>query len=219
MWIIASLFLLISIILLYGFYSRLTVEVNMKKVGQQDRIDLMINVFNGLYKKKIAFPLIKKEGPGVKVTEKTETQTKTISEEKIFTFDDVEKAKKTYQHFLKKYHHAKKHLAELVDKLRVDKVETKIQFGVGAADYTAMLSGLIWMIHGWSRLFIERKLTLACKPHHQVIPVYGATVFKMTASCIVSIRLGHLIIIGFRLWLDRGTSKHKKVGEVHGASY
>jgi len=75
------------------------------------------------------------------------------------------------------------------------------------------------MIHGWSRLIIGQKITFACKPNHQVISVYGGIVFKMTASCIVSIRLGHLIIIGFRLWLDRGMSKHKKVGEVHGASY
>ncbi|TDL34311.1 hypothetical protein E2R51_00935 [Jeotgalibacillus sp. S-D1] len=221
MWIsiAAGIACFIIFLILYVFFSKIRLQINMIKTGQNDRIDFKLKLFNGLYRKEMSIPFIKEEGGTVKYEKQSQTKSEKTTEHGSFSMNDIETAKQKYNQFLKRYKHAKQHINELLKKTSLEKWSTEIHFGVGAADYTALLSSLIWMTHSWCRLLLERKIILACQPSHRVVPLYGITAFKMSASCIVSIRLGHLMIIGVRLWLDRGQSKQKKVGEFHGASY
>lgn len=217
--IAAGIATFIIALILYGFLSKIRLTINFTRVGHNDRIDIKLKLFNGLYKKVISIPYIKEEEGSVQFQQQAQTASKKTNEQKSITIEDIETVKQKYNQFLKKYKHAKKHINELLKKMSLEKWSTEVHFGTGAADSTALLSSLIWMAHSWCRLLLERKIVVACKPNHRVVPLYGITAFKMTASCIVSIRLGNLMIIGVRLWFDRGLPKQKKVGEIHGASY
>ncbi|MEW9500677.1 DUF2953 domain-containing protein [Jeotgalibacillus marinus] len=203
-----------TLVVIYCFFSKIRIYMLLIKTGNDDRIEFTIKLLHGLFSKKVSIPFMKREGLSLKYEEQQSNK----KEEKTFTPNDLQHMKNNYDQFLNSVKNGKEHIRRIVKKSSVDRLTTDIRFGVGQADHTATLTALLWTVHGLIRTFLERTVTIACKPVHNVVPLYGQVVFKMTASCIVSIPLGHLMIIGIRLWIESGMSKQKRAGGIHGTS-
>ncbi|PPA71642.1 hypothetical protein [Jeotgalibacillus proteolyticus] len=217
MWVLAVIGAFICSVLFYIYFSKITVSISFRKTGHNDRVEITVKLFNGLINKELMVPLIKKEGLGLSYN--TSDMKTSKSENKTFTSDDAGHLQVRYQKFLKTYHDAKIHLNRLWSGIRIEQLTTDIRLGTGQADMTAYSSSLIWMLQSFLRTFLAKKVSINCRPVHKVVPLYGFKAFKMTATCIASIRFGHLMKIGIRLFLDRRMSKNLKAGEVHGTSY
>ncbi|MGD7044236.1 hypothetical protein [Jeotgalibacillus proteolyticus] len=216
MWIIAGIGSCILVLLFYIYFSKITISIQLNLRKNLHHADIQLKVFNGLYRKKFSIPLFEREGTAIVYSEQTNTET---DAEKLFSIQDMNQAKEVYDRFLQQFKHVKKHTKDLLKKVKVEKLATDVKIGLEEADWTAYLTSGIWVLNSWIILVLSPIFQFKCKPQQSVQPLYGVNAFALYLSCIASIRLGHLMIIGVRFWLDRGLPKHKKVGEVHGAPY
>ncbi|KIL46329.1 hypothetical protein [Jeotgalibacillus campisalis] len=206
MWIFAGISFIILILLIYLFYSKITMTIRINFQKGLKHADIQFKVFNGVYKKKFSIPLFEQKGEGIVYAEQTNLEEEKETE-KLFTIQDMNQAKELYDRFLQQYNHVKRHTKELVKKVKIEKLSTDVKIGLEEADWTAYLTSGVWMFHSWITLLLSSVFQLKCKPEHHVHSLFGVNAFALHLSCIASIRLGHLIVIGIRFRMDQRVPK------------
>lgn len=72
------------------------------------------------------------------------------------------------------------------------------QIGIGEADYTAILTGGLWMGKTSVVNGLEKKGVLACHPKLRIQPCFNTYYFETKMHCILSIKLRHTIYCIFK---------------------
>lgn len=80
-------------------------------------------------------------------------------------------------------------------RLNINKIDINITIGADNAHHTAVLLGLCWSAVGLLVSFLHNKLNLMEKTVN-IKPDYMGKKLKVDLFCILSVRIGHIIIVG-----------------------
>lgn len=111
--------------------------------------------------------------------------------EKKGTLTDVEKQKETMQSILDNVTGFTKITGRFLDNTRVHEFRWETILGTGDAAATGTLSGFAWA--GKSAVFalVAKMMKVRHLPHLNVSPVFQASFFRTSISCIVSFSVGN----------------------------
>ncbi|MBB6448153.1 hypothetical protein HNR44_000102 [Geomicrobium halophilum] len=197
-WVVIGL--IIIVILLMLLFIRVTVHLSYIHQDQDDEGSLTVSIFGGLIKKKWTVPTIKIDDDSFSVDyevysssvvrHKEETNKK---QEKKGTPHDAENQKDKAQSALTHVVGLTKIIHRFLKKIHVREFQWETALGTGDAASTGTVSGLVWS--GKSAVFalIATLMKVKHLPHLQVTPVFQASFFRTSLSCIVSFSLGNAI--------------------------
>lgn len=194
--IIASIVVLIFLI---TCLLRLNVVIEYSRQGVNDHFVVSIFILKGLIKYKFEIPKIDTGKKGVKYSSVKETgkneKDKSKKKEKMGYSDILQKIEK-FRNFKCKYDVLiGKALKYLRCKLIIKKLDISITIGTDNAHHTAVLIGLCWSVVGLLTSYIHNKLNLVEKTVN-IKPDYMGKKLKVDLFCILSVRIGHIIIVG-----------------------
>ncbi len=201
------LVLLIIIFLFILLYSNIKVEINFKRYDKDDILIISITVFYGIftYKKQIPFiDFIKKnEGkPGLEIKSQTkENENITSDKESIIDINEMKNFLKKYKKLYIKF---KKYIIPfktyIQKKMIFKSIYWNSEVGIGSADETAILTGIIWSIKSTFISLISNSYNLL-DTFINVTPNYNTNTVKTHINCIFTIKLGHIINAGVKTLL------------------
>ncbi|WP_129596209.1 DUF2953 domain-containing protein [Anaerophilus nitritogenes] len=143
------------------------------------------------------FDIKKNTKPFLKIKKETNKNIGESQEEKsIFTMEEMKKIYKQIKYFNRLYNHVIKYLNK---KIVIDDFFLEIKFGIGDAAVTGMVAGFLWMIEG--QIFTLIKENMNCKEMNiKVCPNFNQQIFKMNLDCIISIKIGYIIIAALKIF-------------------
>lgn len=204
--------LLILLILTFLFillYSNVKVEITFKRYNKDDILIINIAVFYGIftYKKQIPFmDLIKinNEIQGIESESQSKINKSLINDKQsIIKISEIrkylEKFKKIYNKFKKYIIPFKNYVQE---KILFKRIYWNSEIGVGNADETAIVTGIIWSIKSTFISFMSNSYNLL-DTVIDVTPNYNVNTIKTHINCIFTIKLGHIINAGIKILLIR----------------
>lgn len=205
--------MLVSILI----FMPVTISIKILKDNTNDKIILKSNTLFGLIKYKIEIPFVdlemaKNKLPFIKLnTETKKNQDGPVTENKSrITFEEMKKIKKRVEYFLKHYSNV---VGYVLEKLRSRYFLWITELGIGDAAITGMISGFFWILKGELMTIVSNNIKCS-KVILNVIPRFNEKIFKTTFHCIITIKMGYIIIAALKF----GFIFLKKDGEVYGKS-
>ena len=202
--------LLIIAVLLYVMPIAVSMEV--KRAGKNDSIIIGVKTCYGLVKLNSEIPILEllfKNGkPALKY--KLEVADKKRSRlfarfTKLFYLED---GGKLYDVFKQDKRRIISALRYISGKIAVRDFNLRLTLGTGDAAETGILYGAAWILIG-SIMALTRSHINIKEPRVAVIPVFNKVQLNMQFSCIITMRLGHIINAGIRVIPALLSSKRK----------
>ncbi|WP_207642570.1 DUF2953 domain-containing protein [Inediibacterium massiliense] len=157
--------------------------------------------FFGLFRYNMEIPFLdvdmkKNVKPFLKVRKETNEDMRVSQEEKsILTIEEMKKIHRKIKYLNRLYNHVIEYLRT---KIVMDDFFLKIEFGIGDAAVTGIISGFFWMIEGQIFTFIKENIN--CKEMNiKVCPNFNQQIFKMNLNCIISMKIGYIIIATIKI--------------------
>ena len=200
------LFFIITIILVLTVFIICLVNINVvieyNRQGVNDNFVLSFFVLKGLIKYKYEVPKIAagKKGVKYKSVKKRAKKEKDTSKKKekigyrylIKKIEAIRKFQKKYDVLLEKVY------KYLKCRIKIRKIDINVVIGTDNAHHTAVLIGICWSAAGLLLSYIQNKLNLMEKTVN-IKPDYMGKKFKVDLFCILSVRIGHIIVVGLIL--------------------
>lgn len=195
----------IAIPILFILISELKIKFLVLKDAEREEIAIDFKGLYGLLKSHFEIPFVRllkgdhlKDPIHVKTMMNVEGQDLVREEEeKKFTLESFHEMYKKSKDFYRAY---SKSIHYLMDHVKLDKFQWETELGLEDAAVTAISTGFCWMIKGSVFTFISRR----CPPEEiciNVSPYYGGFKFETSFNCIITIKLGHIIIAALKiLW-------------------
>lgn len=194
------IFLLIFCIVIYTM--PVTISMDIERTGKDDKITIGIRSFYGLLKLHSEIPfmeLIFKRGkPAVKykVELANKKRNKLLAQfTKLFTLDENSKLLEILR---KERHRLLSALKYIAGKTTIGKFYLRLSLGTGDAAETGVLYGAAWIVIG-NIMTLTRRLVNIGGIRIKVVPVFDNVLLSADFSCIIHIRLGHIINTGIRV--------------------
>lgn len=179
-----------------------TVGMALKRAGEKDKITIEVRTLYGLIQFKSEIPfleLIFKNGkPALKYrVEVTDRKRRRLFAQltKLFSLDE---GGKLFEIIKMKRHRLLAALKYLAGKTAVRKFSLRFTLGTGDAAETGILYGVAWIVIG-NIMTLTRSYLNIKEPRITVVPVFNQVQLSIDLSCIISMRLGHIINTGIRL--------------------
>ncbi|OPZ87539.1 MAG: hypothetical protein BWY74_03380 [Firmicutes bacterium ADurb.Bin419] len=196
-------FFIVTIILIFVFLILCLIKINVameyNRQGVNDHFVLSFFIFNGLVKYKYELPRLDagKKGIRFRKIKKKGKKEKDVSNKKDKTsYGDIISKIEMFRSFRKKYNILIGHIYKYLKcRLSIKKLDINISFGTDNAHHTAVLTGLCWSAVGLLVSFLHNKLNIVEKSIN-IKPDYMGKKFKVDLFCILSMRVGHIIIVG-----------------------
>ncbi|WP_160112458.1 DUF2953 domain-containing protein [Salicibibacter kimchii] len=188
------------IVLLLGLclLIRVRVHVSYTQEGRDNEGSLTVSIFRGVIKKRWEIPSIKMDDDSFSVdydvqTSDTFRKKKTKKLDKKGTPTDLEKQKETIQSTFDNVTGFTKIVRRFLQNIHMHEFRWETVLGTGDAAATGTLSGFAWT--GKSAIFalIAKMIKVRHLPHLNVTPVFQASFFRTSISCIVSFSVGNAI--------------------------
>ena len=180
--------------------SPVILNVQLKKRGNDERIDIGVNMLWGIIRFDLDIPklLLKKN--------KVEVETELEKSHKKPFFDkniDLKMTPKLAMELLCEIAIRKK---EILKKLRFFQSITKrglklqhfyweTEYGLDDAALTGVLYGFIWQGKSALLFILNKTMQIKCKPKIKIFPEFNRYLFKTELNCIFKVRVGYIIII------------------------
>lgn len=118
---------------------------------------------------------------------------------------EVAEEKRSYlmkaKELLSKIEDKKKTLAPLLryitKRIFIRKLNLKLGMGTGDAAVTGVLYGTVWIIIGSIMTYTESHVKIK-EPKIVIVPIFNRVSLSVDFSCIISIKIGHIMNIGIR---------------------
>lgn len=176
----------------------LLIHIKILKDKTNDEIVLSFKALFGLLRYKLEIPLVdlmldKTGMPFLKTEVKVKNNQKGVSIEKekaSFTLKEIQKLQDKFDFFFHTYFHILNYVGE---KIVIKQFLWTTKFGVGDAAVTGILSGLFWMLKSYMMTIIKNNM----KCRHiclDIEPYFNKEIFKTSLDCIISIKIGYIII-------------------------
>ncbi|QUH26574.1 DUF2953 domain-containing protein [Serpentinicella alkaliphila] len=193
------IFIFISLLVLI-IRSKIKINFLIMKDGEDDHIEINARALYGLFKYEKKFPFIDIINSGEDVFEahiKTNAKVGNIdipvgekTDKAIINMDEIhyykDKIKEIYLTYNKTINYIRR-------KIIFDKVYWNTIIGTGDAAETAVIIGILWGLKSGILSFINNKLKLD-DIDLKVVPNYETTQLKTRLNCIISLKIGYIII-------------------------
>jgi hypothetical protein len=203
---------LILILAIFNIRSSLLLEY-VRKDGN-DNLVLSIFGLKGLFKYKFEIPILEMSPEGIKVKKlKKKGKREKEKEEE----DETVSIKELIAGLIKKYKTYKLIMNYFLDRLRVEKFELDIVAGMGDAFYTGVLTGYIWAAAGILDSLLTNRFN-SFKKRINIQPNFLKKDFTIDLYCIFSIKVVHIIVVGFIFGLNNLKKKLRTGGGKSGSA-
>lgn len=197
------LFFIITIILVLTVVIICLIKVNVvieyNRQGVNDNFVLSFLALKGLIKYKYEIPKIDVNKKGVKfkrLKERGKKEKDTSKKKGKMGYRYLIKKIETFRNFQKKYNVLlEKVYKYLRCRIKIRKIDINVVVGTDNAHHTAVLVGICWSAAGLLLSYIQNKLNLMEKTVN-IKPDYMGKKFKVDLFCILSVRIGHIIVVG-----------------------
>ncbi|WZL74926.1 DUF2953 domain-containing protein [Clostridiaceae bacterium 35-E11] len=196
----------------------LIIHIKILKDKTNDVIAVYFKALFGLLRYKLEVPLVdlifNKDG---KPFLKTEVEVKNNQKEQpinkgesFLTFKEIQNLQDKFNFFLNTYFDI---FNDIRKEIKVKQLLWTTKFGVGDAAATGILSGVFWMMKSYIITLIKNNtkcshISLDIEPH------FNKEIFKTSLDCIISIKIGYIIIAAIQF----GYTFLRKGGRNHGQS-
>lgn len=208
-------YVIFAVIILFGFsitisFLNLKIKINFIRKGDNDDINISLYILKGLLKYKVTIPFIDIIN-SIDNNEFIKTQvyrkTQVLKEQKIFkkankkelNFNEMKLLAEKFLDFRRKYLETIKYIMK---KIAIDNIYWWTEIGLEDAADTAVLSGILWGIKSNLIMFLKRKYKLDYI-YIDIKPYYTEKKLNVIFSCIVTLKLGYIIMTGIKLLLIR----------------
>jgi energy-coupling factor transporter transmembrane protein EcfT len=203
-WFIVILMLLFLLLLLIIF-TKLTVTIDLKHVGDNDQFKIKFRAWFGLLRYTIDIPFVKvdDDGPnlivkqGQKVGSEKADNKINEKEEKI-TPEDILSTLSDIKEIAKHIVDLHKIMRRFLKKIKIKKLEWHSQVGIGDAALTGILTGAAWTIKGSVIGLISQYLKLKTIPVVTITPEFNQFCSRTKLQCIFQFRIGQAMLAGIR---------------------
>lgn len=197
------LFFIITITLVLAIFIVCLIKVNVvieyKRLGVNDNFVLSFFILKGLIKYKYEMPKIDAGKKGIRfksVKERGKKEKDTSKEKERKGYRYLIKKIEEMRSFNKKYNVLLEKIYKYLRcRLKVRKIEINVVVGTDNAHHTAVLIGICWSAVGMLLSYIQNKLNLMEKTVN-IKPDYVGKKLKVDLFCILSVRIGHIIVVG-----------------------
>lgn len=191
----------VLLIMLFLYMMPIVISIDIKKDNNADKITIGIKTFYGMLKLKseIPFLVITFENGKPALKYKIEVADKYRSKllarfGKILNLKEGEGLLKTFNKIKGRIKPVLKYISR---KTNINKFILKMSVGTGDAAATGILYGAAWMALGNILAFVSGFLNIN-NPRIVIVPIFSKIQLCVDFSCIISLKLGHIINAGIR---------------------
>jgi hypothetical protein len=200
-YIMLYFLLALFFIMLLLYLMPVAVSIDVNRDNENDKITIGLKTLYGLLKLKTEIPFLMltfENGKPVlkyKVELANRKRSKLLARfTKLMSLDEGEGMYKAYRNNKYKIISITKYLSA---KIRIRDLYLKLSIGTGDAAATGLLYGILWIVLG-SVMTYTRSCFNINEPRITVVPIFGNVQFIVDFSCIISMKLGHIINAGIR---------------------
>jgi|GEM_PF-5867708 len=191
------------ILLILFLFSSIKIKVRLLKDNTCEELIFHIYLFYGLIKYRMEIPFVEILNKTQAITS-TEINSdieisnhETIKDQKRedFSWDELESIYNQVTLLYRKY---KIGIHYINERVVMDEISWYTEVGVGDAAATAITTGFFWAIKSNIIALLIKKLDL--KSYHvNVYPFYGSDKFNTSLDCIITLKIGYIIIAGYKI--------------------
>ncbi|TYQ15749.1 UNVERIFIED_CONTAM: Protein of unknown function (DUF2953) [Acetivibrio alkalicellulosi] len=195
---IAVLIIFISVILI----TKINIIIEYKKKNKDDIFVLSIFLYKGLIKYKYEIPKVdpKKQGVLLRLKkEKGHKEKDTRNSKEYFNYSTIMERIKSIKNLYSKHKKLLKEIRNYLKcKLKIKSLDFNLVIGTGDASHTSILIGLAWTFSGIIISTLYRFININEK-NINIKPDYVGKNINIDLYCILSLRIVHIIVIGFMI--------------------
>jgi hypothetical protein len=203
-YFIMTILLLVLLLVLICF-TKLNIVVEYNRQGINDHFVLSFYIWNKRIKYKYEIPKLDagKKGILFRKIKKRGKKEKDVSDKKNKTaYGDIIDKFENFRNIQSKYSNVIRRINRYLKcRLQIKKLDINMSIGLDNASRTAILIGLCWTAMGLLISYLHNKLNLKEKSI-SIKPDYVGKKFKVDLFCILSVRIGHIIVVGLILLID-----------------
>lgn len=204
------------LVLLILMYSKIRVHLYYSRAKENDRFFLGLQIAYGLLRYRYEIPAMKLKGLLEGVQMKTETVNDKQSDLKEESRENVTPDRiSEYFQQVRKAVRSIPNLGEWTKRslsiLHCTDLKWETRIGLGDAVGTGVATGFVWSVKSSFLGFVFQYVRLLAKPRISVTPQFNQTFFTTEFSCVLKLRLGHVLIAAFflltQIWKGRRSLK------------
>lgn len=220
------LVILAVIFLLILSLTKITLRLRYRKLGKDDHFALEFSLWRGLIHYKLEIPFIKVQAvaeekirrkispasllrpvlrPAFKIRAELEGKGgRPIAEEKKKVF--VPGPARLFNSFFNALRKFKKYYPVVLfmfERVKLSRFHWQTEIGTGEPSQTGILVGTAWGLKGFLLSLIYRLFAPGVRPVINIAPSYEKVCFNTFLDCIFEVRIGHIILTGFKMLIVR----------------
>ncbi len=191
----------ILVLLIILYFMPIVVKVHVKKDNENDKITIRLRTCYGLVKLNTEIPFLKivfENGrPGLKYKIEVANKKRSKLLARFTKLMNIEEGEGVYKAFRKNKSKIIPVLKYITSKTEISNFNLKLSLGAGDAAATGILYGVTWIALG-NIMTLTRCYLNVNEPKIVVIPIFSQVQLSIDFSCIISLKLGHIINAGIR---------------------
>lgn len=202
--------LVISLILLLLFLTRVRINFRYARIGRNDELVIKVCLLKGIlcYRFKLPFVKIEKKRNGLVMKVRALLEGKRgrelKKEEEEMHLPELGTLMRMFSNFLNLLIMYLPIIRCLLEKTQIRKLSWRTEIGAGDPFYTGIAAGAAWSLKGALLSAFYRQLSSgAVMPEVAVRPNFVNSCFNTAFECIFEIRIGHIMLTGIKALLLR----------------
>ena len=189
--------LVLAVLIIIIFSSRLTITAQYVHKDRKDHFTVRIVALFGLVSKTFSLPVALEEKREEDALKKE--RQKVEQRERKPIFKKIRADAQIAKDFLRLLNDSKHTLRKFLKKTVVHEFSWVSTIGAGDAALTGKLFGAAWSIKGIVQMLVYRFLTVRCRPCYDVTALYYNRAISTEFICIFSFRVGDAILTAIQL--------------------
>lgn len=215
-----------AVLLLILVLSKITLRLRYRRQGKDDHFALDFSLWRGMIHYKLEIPFIEMQAVDEKKTRRNtgllsllrpalRPAFKIMAELEGKSGRPVAKKKKKVSApgmgrlvnlFLNAIGKLKKYypvILFMLKRVKLNRFHWRTEIGTGEPSQTGILVGTAWGLKGFTLSLIYRLFAPGVRPVIHIAPSYEKACFNTFLDCIFEVRIGHIILTGFKALLVR----------------
>lgn len=197
----------VALVVLLILFSSIKIKVKVLKDGSCEEIVLHVYALYGVIKYRIEIPFVEifNKAHSIAATEinsDIEVSNKEAIKDqkrKDFSWEEIESIYNRMRDMYRKYKIGVQYINE---KLVMDEISWNTEVGVYDAAATAITTGVFWAVKANIIALLINKMDLK-NYYVNVYPLYGADKLNTSLDCIITLKVGYIIIAGFKILINK----------------
>lgn len=188
-------------IMLLLYFMPITVSIDINRNNEDDKITIGLKTLYGLLTLSTEIPFLKITFVNGKPVLKYKVELANRKRSKLFTkfnkLMSIEEGESIFKRFKNNKYIIISITKYIAAKLKIRNFYLHLSMGTGNAALTGIAYGLIWIVIG-SIMTFTRSFFNINEPKIAVAPIFGNAQLVVDFSCIISMKLGHIINAGIK---------------------